>query len=83
MESVNSNLERHHMVRITRSNGCQAHMPQRLSLSGMSRYHLGACPATTYVRAPLILMGLSRYHLGAYLTTPRGMPCYHLGDTPL
>src|SRR5437762_5014277 len=34
--SVNSNLERHarqdHMVRITRGNGCQARMPQRLSL---------------------------------------------------
>src|SRR5437762_13032050 len=49
---VNSNLERHarqdHMVRITRGNGCQARMPQHLPLSGMSRYHLGACPATTY-----------------------------------
>src|SRR6266480_3026903 len=40
-----------------------AHRPQRLSLSGMSRYHLGACPTTIYVCAPLILMGMPRYHL--------------------
>ena len=54
--SVNSNLERHarqdHMVRITRGNGCQARMPQRLSLSGMSRFHLGACLAPDACSTP-------------------------------